>query len=118
MNTTEPRLGVDYMLGNFLAPNEEARTIRLTASQARTDVENKGVDAFYETGRATKAKKFWLVPVPETGDPVAALREEIRRLEAWKASFPICTTCSQRRSKDPQAPCPTCWTKQDGTTAD
>lgn len=86
-----PRLGVDYVLGLFSSADGTSRhSVRLVASESRLDP--TGVAALAHVTQ-TKAKKFIMVPVPEHGSALDALRAEVAGLEAYMSKFTACEQC-------------------------
>lgn len=89
MNTAAPRLGTDYALGMVLDDDLEPHSMRLTPSDGR--IEPGGADKLISIMAESGVRKFWMVPVPEHGSALTALKLEVEREEKRLARYTYCS---------------------------
>jgi len=92
MNSTTESLGTDYALGIVVNDALDSTVMRLTPSDS--GCEEGGAQGLLDFMAATGVRKFRLVPVPEAGSHLEALKLEVRLEELRLARFPICE-CGQ-----------------------
>jgi hypothetical protein len=83
------KLGVDYALGVVVNDNLDAAIMRLIPSPSRC--EKNGDQKLVEFMEETGIRKFRLVPVPECGSHLEALKKAVVQEEERLALYPICT---------------------------
>lgn len=94
MSTTAKPLGTDYALGVVVNDNLDSSIMRLTPSES-TGCQPGGHQGLFDFMATTGIHKFRLVPVPECGSHLEALKLEVEREERRLARFPLCEKCKQ-----------------------
>lgn len=88
MPTIERPLGTQYALGIIVNDALDSAVMRLTPSESRCGA--GGDQALLDFMAKSGIRKFRLVPVPEAGSALEALKLEVEREERRLARFPLC----------------------------
>lgn len=87
-----PALGTEYALGIIVNDDLDASIMRLTPSES--GCQEGGPQGLFDFMAASGIRKFRLVPVPECGSALEALKKAVEQEEQRLAQYPMCA-CGQ-----------------------